>query len=308
MAKENSLHRTQAAKMSRKKTKQKVAERNKTGRELAQDVIAKDRKNGLDTIRNSVNKGHRIGLATFYGDDELDLMIQMDTKLRVIGSIMIHRIVIAMIFIVIGLGAGLFFRKYLWYALAGGFGIGALTWWMNIKNTKTLYSRFLLERQLSFSQFLRLAAAYLPALKQGANLYGVFKKILPRMTNKRDRVALERLMTDMGQNPQDQKPFLEFAQRFSVSDRAELAMLTIHRMYLGDVDDESLRALANDANADMMKEIDEVIRIKISKFDSLTTKIAMSSMIVLFGYFGIMMFSTFKSMLTLMGKSQAAVK
>ena len=237
---------------------------------------------------------HLTGPAKLIGDGELQKLVDMDTSLSTIQKRMKNRMMYVNLCMVAGLMMGVLMKQPLGGAI-GGIALGGLMWMMDMNRTNVFYRDFALKRQLAFAQFTRLAAAYLPELAHGSNLYSVFKKLLPRMGNERDRAALEKLMIDMQQDPEDQGPFLTFAHEFSVSDRAELIMLSIQQMYLGDVDDRNIRTLADDANTDMMRQVDAIIDFKIKKFNNIATKIGMSAMIVVFGFFGLLLVNTFSS-------------
>lgn len=234
------------------------------------------------------------GVSRWIGDNELDMLVKMQTSDESIRRRMRARVTLSGFVLGVSLVVGIVFHKYFLALIGLGVLLAALCWFLDIRRTNTYYRTYQLERQIAFAQFTRLSAAYLPELSHGANLYSVFRKILPRMDNKRDHASLETLMIDMQVDPEDPGPFLKFAHDFSVSDRAELIMLSIQQMYLGDVDDDNIRALAEDANEDMMRQIDDIIASKIRKFNNLTTRIAMCSMIIIFGFFGLLMVATFK--------------
>ena len=234
------------------------------------------------------------GVAKFIGDNELDMLVKMDTSLGSIQRRMKSRVLMSSSVVVMAAIAALILHNKFSSAIVGvAFLLGAGLWIMDSRKTTNYYREYRLQRQIAFSQFTRLAAAYLPELSKGANLYSLFKKILPRMDNKRDHASLETLMIDMQVDPDDPKPFMTFAHEFSASDSAEMIMGTIQQMYQGNVDDHNIRALADLANNDMLRQIDDVITYKIRKFNNLTTRVAMCSMIVIFGFFGLLMVNTF---------------
>lgn len=234
------------------------------------------------------------GVAKFIGDNELDMLVKMDTSVGSIQRRMKSRVLMSGAVVVIAAIVALILHNKFSAAIVGAaFLLGAGLWIMDSRKTTKYYREYRLERQIAFAQFTRLAAAYLPELAKGANLYSLFKKILPRMDNKRDHASLETLMINMQVDPEDPGPFMAFAHEFSASDSAEMIMGTIQQMYQGHVDDHNIRALADLANQDMLRQIDDVITYKITKFNNLTTRVAMCSMIVIFGFFGLLMVNTF---------------
>lgn len=242
--------------------------------------------------KNILVREQLTGPAKLIGDNELDMLVKMDTSVNYIQKRMQSRLVVAIVCVCVGIVAGIVVSKSFGILLGLGFAMAGLTWYMDQRKTVDFFRKFQLKRQIAFSQFTRLAAAYLPELKEGTNLYSIFAKIVPRMGDQRDTAALQKLMIDMQNDPDDSGPFLEFAHEFSVSNRAELVMLTIQQMYRGDVEDESIRSLANDANEDMIKQCDTIIAYKLKHFDNLTARIGISAMIPIIGYFTLLVGAT----------------
>lgn len=242
--------------------------------------------------KNILVREQLTGPAKLIGDNELDMLVKMDTSVNYIQKRMQSRLVVAIVCVCVGIVAGIVVSKSFGILLGLGFAMAGLTWYMDQRKTVDFFRKFQLKRQIAFSQFTRLAAAYLPELKEGTNLYSIFAKIVPRMGDQRDTAALQKLMIDMQNDPDDSGPFLEFAHEFSVSNRAELVMLTIQQMYRGDVEDESIRSLANDANEDMIKQCDTIIAYKLKHFDNLTARIGICAMIPIIGYFTLLVGAT----------------
>lgn len=212
-------------------------------------------------------------LAWLLGDNELNLLVKMDTSIKVVNAILLKRLIFLIAPTFLTIIIAIIARKL---AIAPiGLVIGGILFFNSIRATSAYYRTFALRRQVAFAQFTRMCAAYLPELKDGINLYSLFEKIVPRLNDPNDRTALQRLMINMQIDPKDPKPFLDFAKAFSVNERADLIMLTIQQMYLGDVDDSNIRSLAKDANHDLERQIDEVIRIKSQRFHSTTMKVSM---------------------------------
>lgn len=285
-----------AAQKSSKKSKKKLTKKDKE-KQLNDAKIKAEKRKQAELLAKSDNpslvvRQHLHGPAKWIGDGELDQLVQMNTRIQAIQKRMETRVIYVVLGGVVGLVGGLFLKKML-IGLIGGLALGGVLWFMDIQKTSAYYRNYQLRRQIAFAQFTRLAAAYLPELAHGSNLYSVFNKLLPRMESDEDRAALQKLMIDMTRDPQDPTPFLEFARAFSVSDRAELIMLSIQQMYLGDVDDRNIRTLADDANQDMMRQVDSIINFKIKRFNNIATKIGMSAMIVVMGFLAILLAKTF---------------
>lgn len=234
------------------------------------------------------------------GDGELDLMLKMDTKIPVIKRIMTKRFFISVAIAVFGILIGIFVRKYFLYISIGACLLSILTWYLNGRNTYSYYAQYSIMRHIAFTTFTRIAGALLPDLADGSNLLSVFDKVSKHMDNQNDRVALEKLMIRMTTDKTDSAPFLEFAHKFSTTDRAELTMIYMHQMYLGNTDTSGLQSLINDTNQDYREQTARIIDMKMRRFTMTTTKIAVSAVIVLFGYFGIYTFNLVSNIFQMM--------
>lgn len=238
--------------------------------------------------------------ANLIGDKELDLMLKMDTKIQTIRKIITRRFVISLLILLLGLMGGLIMRKYFAYIAIGSLVLSGLIWYLDVKNTNNYYAQYSITRQIAFTTFTRIASALLPDLADGSNLLSVFDKVCKHMDNQNDKVALEKLMIRMTTDKNDPEPFLEFAHKFSTTDRAELTMIYMHQMYLGNTDTSGLQSIINDTNEDYREQTKRIIEMKMRRFTMTTTKIAVSAIIVLFGYFGIYTFDLVSNIFKMM--------
>lgn len=309
MAKQLVINKRQTTKRKAKKTSHKVAKN-----DLAQAKLKVKADKTVETpykLRYKVMRQKLGFLGNLISDSELHKLVDMDTPAKSIIKRIKQRIFISMFTVIAGCALSLFVSgsvKTKATIAGASVGVAAVLWFANIRQTSAYYRNWQLARQLAFAQFTRLAAAYLPELAAGNNLYSIFKKLLPRMKDDKDRTALEGLMINMQIDPEDPKPFLDFAHKFTASDSAELIMLTIQQMYLGDVSDKNIRVLADDANKDMIRQIDTVINYKLRKFQQMTTIIAMLSMIVVFGFLMSLLWYQFSSAFKLMGDASNGSK
>lgn len=238
--------------------------------------------------------------ANLIGDKELDLLLKMDTTIRTIRRIVTKRFIISLFIALFGVAGGLIISKYFAYIVIGSWLLSGLIWYLNIKNTYNYYAQYSITRQIAFTTFTRIAGALLPDLSDGSNLLSVFDKVSKHMDNHNDKVALEKLMIRMSTDKNNSEPFLEFAHKFSTTDRAELTMIYMHQMYLGNTDTSGLQSLINDTNEDYREQTKRIIEMKMRKFTMTTTKIAVSAIIVLFGYFGIYTFDLVSNIFKMM--------
>ena len=141
--------------------------------------------------KNVLIREQLTGPAKLIGDGELDMLVKMDTSVNYIQKRMQSRLVVAIICVCVGLVAGIVVSKSFGILFGLGLALAGLTWYMDQRKTVDFFRKFQLKRQIAFSQFTRLAAAYLPELKDGTNLYSIFAKIVPRMGDQRDTAALQ---------------------------------------------------------------------------------------------------------------------
>lgn len=223
------------------------------------------------------------GPAKLIGQNELSMLVKMNTSHANIEKRLKSRLILSIAGFFIALIAGVV-MKQTGFAVLGGFVLAGFLWLFDQMRTSNYFLIFQLKRQIAFSQFIRLAAAYLPEMQNGTNLYSIFYRMLPRLNDKKDRAALQKLMVNMSIDPDDPGPFLDFAHDFSVSDRAETIMLVIHDMYRGNVNDKNIRSLADQANEDMIRQCDTIVDKKLKRFSSIDNKIGIAAMVPIFVY------------------------
>lgn len=243
------------------------------------------------------------GLGNLISDKELSKVVKMGTPIDVIQKRITTRFLVSIVAFIAGMLVGLMAKSIGGGAVAGTL-FGGFFYIFDIQRVSMNFKRFQLERQMAFSQFVRLAASYLPEMNDGSNMFAVFKKILPRLEHKRDRKALEKLMIDMQPDPDDPTPWNNFAKAFSVSQRATLIMATIQKMYQGDTNPANIQALARDADNEVISQVDQIIRMKLHKFNNLTTKIMMTVAIPMIGFFSMFLLHEVRTMFNGMSNTQ----
>ncbi|HFD6742165.1 TPA: hypothetical protein ACF3Q8_003060, partial [Enterococcus faecium] len=140
------------------------------------------------------------------------------------------------------------------------------------------------ERHLQFSKFTRLLIPYLKQKKDGGNLYGVFAKIVKRLDYDTDKKLLMKLMQEMTDQPNDIRPFTEYAEQTSGTDMSVLFMSTVYDIRQGSADLDVIEELDRLASEELMAGIDSIIDYKSRRFVFFPTKIAMTSFILVVGF------------------------
>lgn len=251
--------------------------------------------NEIETIRLQLK-----GIGKFISDDDISKMIKMQYSVKDMQQWANMRLLLSFVVFILGVIVSFFIHH-----VKGGMAVTMIltigSWFLSSNLINSSYEKYQIERNVAFAEITRLYSAYAPELQYGSNLIALLNRIVPRIENEADRSAMQKLILDIQKDPTDSKPFLDFAHIFSTSDRAELIMLSMQQMYLGDVDDTSVRALADDANTDLLKQIDKVIEKKSDKFIFNNTAVVTLAMIVMFAYLLLVVIGQFSSIFSTLG-------
>lgn len=251
--------------------------------------------NEIETIRLQLK-----GIGKFISDDDISKMIKMQYSVKDMQQWANMRLLFSFVVFILGVIVSFFIHH-----VRGGMAVTMIltigSWFLSSNLINSSYEKYQIERNVAFAEITRLYSAYAPELQYGSNLIALLNRIVPRIENEADRNAMQKLILDIQKDPTDSKPFLDFAHIFSTSDRAELIMLSMQQMYLGDVDDTSVRALADDANTDLLKQIDKVIEKKSDKFIFNNTAVVTLAMIVMFAYLLLVVIGQFSSIFSTLG-------
>lgn len=251
--------------------------------------------NEIETIRLQLK-----GIGKFISDDDISKMIKMQYLVKDMQQWANMRLLLSFVVFILGVIVSFFIHH-----VRGGMAVTMIltigSWFLSSNLINSSYEKYQIERNVAFAEITRLYSAYAPELQYGSNLIALLNRIVPRIENEADRSAMQKLILDIQKDPTDSKPFLDFAHIFSTSDRAELIMLSMQQMYLGDVDDTSVRALADDANTDLLKQIDKVIEKKSDKFIFNNTAVVTLAMIVMFAYLLLVVIGQFSSIFSTLG-------
>lgn len=154
-----------------------------------------------------------------------------------------------------------------------------------LKYVQRNYQIWRFNRQLNFNKFTRLLIPYLKQSEGKIALYSIFNKMLLRIINEVDRNSLYRLMSEMSSRPNDVTSFIDFANRSSGTDNSILFMSTIFDFQQSTFDIEVINELGRMSSEELLSNIDDIIHMKLKRFENFATKITMSSFILMIGYF-----------------------
>ena len=245
-------------------------------------ALKKKRKSSISPLKITKTE-HKSFWIKLLGDVYYQKLREMNNSNVAIIKWQKQRLKKSLIFILVGFLMYLFLGKE-WYYLAGGIAtsVGFYVW--QAKSINGIYNQFRFERHLQFSKFTRLLIPYLKQKTDGGNLYGVFAKIVKRLDYDTDKKLLMKLMQEMTDQPNDIKPFTEYAEQTSGTDMSVLFMSTVYDIRQGSADLDVIEELDRLASEELMAGIDSIIDYKSRRFVFFPTKIAMTSFILVVGF------------------------
>lgn len=203
------------------------------------------------------------------------------------------RVMFSLFIVMLGVLAGMYVHT--WLYLAGPL-LGFSFYKMQLKKVDNFYRAWKFMRQLNFSKLTWLVIPYLKMAGGKVALYTIFNKILQRTEDESDKRSLYQLMGEMGDNPENLAPFTAFAERSSGTDMSHLFMSTIYDFQQSTFDVSVIDELGKMASEDMMNAIDEIMEMKLRRFNMFPTKVVMSSFIIVAGLGVGLMVDNFKDM------------
>lgn len=180
---------------------------------------------------------------------------------------------------VAGIMFSFFFAPWLFLI---GIILGGIVWLNEYKRMKRIYNHFKFQKNLAFAKFMRMLIPYL--LQTGATVYGAFNSMLTRIEDEHLINCLKRLLVDMNQNPNSDKPFRNFALDASGTDQAILFLTTLYDYQQSSADTSVIFELGQMANEQLFAGIKEIVAYKVRKFVMFPTKLVMVSFLIVLGY------------------------
>lgn len=258
------------------------------------DIQEKPRAIVLDNKEESPNHNRPKTLWEKLAEERLYPQLQeMGDTYERIDAFQRKRVLKSVFFGLVALFLAVFLHK--WFYLAVPMAV-IVSYKMQVRRVDMFYRAWRFARQLNFSKFTRLVIPYLKASGGNMALYTIFNRILQRLDNDADRQSLYRLMSEMGDNPESIQPFLAYAERSSGTDMSHLFMSTIFDFQQTTFNTSVIDELGRIASEDMMESIDEIIAMKIRRFNMFPTKMVMTSFILVIGLGAGLLFHNTKDM------------
>lgn len=157
-------------------------------------------------------------------------------------------------------------------------------YYSKLKFIKTSYAQWQFERRVNFSKFVRLIIPYLKETEHHTSLNHILNRVSPRVDSEQDRALLDTLRQDIITYPGQIEPFLAYANKAAGTNQATLFMSTLFDIQQGASDMRVVDELGKDSAEQLLKSIDEIIKVKIHKFAFFSTKLTMLNMILIIGF------------------------
>lgn len=193
-----------------------------------------------------------------------------------------HRIRNTIIYAILGVAITKFaLSMNLITALVSGIGVGFYSYLSAGKSINHRYQIYQFNREMQFSKFTRLLVPYLSRVTKGQSLYHVFAKIEPRLDADEDQRLLQILMSEMSEDSESAKPFVNFARSFSTDPFSVLFMRAVNNMRQTGSNANVIMGLAKEANQRMIDKVRAIRDMKTRKFALYTTYVTMLTMMLI---------------------------
>lgn len=148
---------------------------------------------------------------------------------------------------------------------------------------KSKFNAARFQKELVFLEFSKEIYIYL--LENKTTIYSAFEKMKEREQEGVLKDALQDLLIDLHERPDDVQPFIDFANRTSGSDRSKLFMITLFEYHQNSKDDSIIYQLGKMTSEQLFLVVDEIIEFKHGKFLNFPMKITMPVVAVVLVFF-----------------------
>lgn len=181
-------------------------------------------------------------------------------------------------------GLVLMYFTRIWYFAAGGIVLAFLKWWNDYRQVTSNYEFSQYKRNVIFIRFIRL----LVPMKMLPDLS--FVKILEKLSRRRDiaqgqfKKALDHFIYNVKDDPESDRPYIQFAHEASGTEHAMLFMTTLYSYIQTSDDIHVLQNLARRLSDEINEIMDEILEYEQKRLFFFPTKLAMTGIIILIFY------------------------
>lgn len=173
-------------------------------------------------------------------------------------------------------------------------GLAVAFYFYEYLRVKSKFNAARFQKELVFLEFSKEIYIYL--LENKTTIYSAFQKMKEREKDGVLKDALQDLLIDLHERPDDVKPFIDFANRTSGSDRSKLFMITLFEYHQNSKDDSIIYQLGKMTSEQLFLVVDEIIEFKHGKFLNFPMKITMPVVAVVLVFFISLLVDSLKAM------------
>lgn len=162
--------------------------------------------------------------------------------------------------------------------------IGVFYYKRQYRKLENKYRVWLFNRNLEFIKFQRLLIPYLRMGEGQEPFFTILEKVRGRINNDHIKREVDKLMAEINIRPGEIDPYVRFAERAGGTDSAVLFMSTVYDFQNITRDVEVIESLGKSASQELMESIDEIKELKLRRFGLVSTKIVMTSFILVLGF------------------------
>ncbi|MCY7573887.1 hypothetical protein [Bacillus pumilus] len=162
-------------------------------------------------------------------------------------------------------------------------GLALAFYFYEYLQVKSKFNAARFQKELVFLEFSKEIYIYL--LENKTTIYSAFKKMEEREKDGVLKDALQNLLIDLHERPDDVQPFIDFANSTSGSDRAKLFMMTLFEYHQNSNDDSIIYQLGKMTSEQLFLVVDDIIEYKHGKFLNFPSKITMPVVAVVLVFF-----------------------
>lgn len=231
-------------------------------------------------------------LMKFAEDVYIDILKQMGATDQEIKKRMKKRLILAFLMLIIFTILAFAIKKMFFIVFV--IVVPILMFKNDVSVLKKEFDRFNLERELAFGKFMQLIVPYLKMERGKDTLYMIFSKLNTRVHPSLQN-PLFTLMNEMVSRPGDINPFIDFAKKCSNNDAYINFMMALYDFQNSTTDVSVIEELSETANNELLKRVNDVIRIKHNKVAKFPMTMAISLAIIMIPFLLMFILYTVKS-------------
>ena len=227
-----------------------------------------------------------------FSTEQIDNMLEMNMTPKAMTKWQINRIsksVMLPIFVAIVVGVSMLLKNKVpqlavvanpFYIL-GGILLGFAYFQFQAKEITSALKSWRFKRDMAFSQMTQIIVPYLFLMKaHGGSLIEVFDNVAQRLESPNDRALVVRLIRDIREYPNEDIPFINFAQSFTTDPSAVVFMTAVNRSAQSKGNNDVIEDLAERAQNELLEKVRQISQVKEARMTILPTYVTIIGMII----------------------------